>query len=154
MGGKLERLASLPARWSRLPSYRKKLLLQALLFLGVIRLALWLVPFRRLRQHLAQVVRSHDSPAQEPQRLSEAVGWAIRRAQRLVPHSTCLVQALAAQALLCRYGVDAQLHIGVSKNEGASFMAHAWTVSGGRVVVGGASSGAFTPLLVLDKDDL
>jgi hypothetical protein len=52
---------------------------------------------------------------------------AIDTAARQLPGSTCLVRALAGQALLGRYGHPATVHIGVAAAaESPGLNAHAW----------------------------
>jgi hypothetical protein len=62
--------------------------------------------------------------------------WGISLARRVVPHATCLPQALATEALLVRYGYPADLRIGVAKVAAGRLTAHAWVESRGRVMVG------------------
>lgn len=57
-------------------------------------------------------------------------------AGRLPIWTTCLVQALACEALLDRSGVETDLRIGVAKADG-DLEAHAWLVHRGEVLVGG-----------------
>lgn len=57
-------------------------------------------------------------------------------AGRLPIWTTCLVQALACEALLERAGVETDLRIGVTKS-GDALEAHAWLVHRGEVLVGG-----------------
>ncbi len=74
----------------------------------------------------------------------EELARALQRGSRLVPGSTCLVQALAGQWLLQGEGYPAQLRIGVSKAEG--FEAHAWVELEGKVLIGDSEvSARFTP---------
>jgi hypothetical protein len=68
------------------------------------------------------------------------IGWAVRNAARLVPGASCLTQALAAQYLLARAGCRSQLQVGVARDPSGRFLAHAWLISDGRVVIGGTSS--------------
>jgi Transglutaminase-like superfamily len=68
------------------------------------------------------------------------VAWGIRNAARVVPEATCFVQALAAQFLLARSGTPSQIRIGVAAGPGGEFVAHAWLLTDGRVVVGGSAS--------------
>ena len=70
----------------------------------------------------------------------------IDAASRYVPGATCLVRALAAETLLRKYGHDACLRIGVSKNSSQVLLAHAWVESEGQVVIGGEEAGGLTPL--------
>jgi hypothetical protein len=77
--------------------------------------------------------------------LANRIGWAINVAAKYVPwNANCLVKALAATALLRRYGFEPAIRIGV-RREGAEFAAHAWVVCDGATIVG-AHQGAFTPM--------
>ena len=65
----------------------------------------------------------------------------MSHARRVVPAATCLPQALAAEALLTRGGLPADLRIGVMKEASGKLLAHAWVESDGRVVVGDLPGG-------------
>lgn len=68
--------------------------------------------------------------------------WAAHAVgQRLLPERPCLTQALVLQYLLLRRGDDeAELHIGVTKDEDTGLQAHAWVEHSGRVLIGGAGA--------------
>jgi len=66
------------------------------------------------------------------------VVWSVSVASRYVPKATCLVQALAMKALLDKEGHPANLQIGVMKDEGGKFQAHAWVESQDRILNGGS----------------
>lgn len=75
-----------------------------------------------------------------PPALSRRIGWSINQAARVVPGATCLVAAMAARKLLALKGYSSAIRVGVRASEGASFEAHAWLVSGDRIVVGGSEA--------------
>jgi hypothetical protein len=134
-----------------LPGAERGLLLKALLLLWVIRVGLWVVPFRVLRDRL---YRLSDAPAEvrrddaESGPSPERIGWAVAAASRYVPRATCLVQALAGRLLLERQGHPASLRIGVARDdERGRFEAHAWLECRGRVVLGGARHDRYQPLV-------
>jgi hypothetical protein len=113
----------------------RRLLLEALRWLATARLALWVMPFRRVQQRFdahepSSVDATWDASA------PAAVARAIRRARRLVPAATCLPQALAGRAMLAKRGIACDLRIGVAKDEHGHLQAHAWVEVEGRVVVG------------------
>jgi hypothetical protein len=54
----------------------------------------------------------------------------------LVPHATCLTQALAAQTLLRFRGDWAKLCLGVARGDFGEFKAHAWLEADGKVIIG------------------
>jgi hypothetical protein len=70
----------------------------------------------------------------------------VAAAARFVPRSTCLIQAVAAHRLLRRGGSPAVLCLGVLRDPGAGFHAHAWVESEGQVLIGGGAVEGFTRL--------
>jgi hypothetical protein len=64
--------------------------------------------------------------------------WAFSAVNRRLVF-TCLMNALAAHALLTRYGHPVTLRIGAARGNG-SFAAHAWIEKDGEVVMGGPAS--------------
>jgi hypothetical protein len=78
----------------------------------------------------------------QPSDLIDRVAFAIPRSASRVPfRSDCVVQALAAQRWLARFGIPARLTFGVLPHRTGDFEAHAWLEAGGRVVTGGDISG-------------
>lgn len=115
----------------------QKVLLYAIVLLNSLRLALWLLPFRKLNFQLKRL-----SAVWANKTLSEAVSaeyivWCVKTAGRYTPGKVmCLVRALTTQQLLTRYGYEHRLHIGVHKNAADVFEAHAWIESEGHVIIG------------------
>lgn len=125
------------------------LMLRALLVLGLIRLGLRLLRFKRLRAILALLNR----PVSPPQQISvHLLVGAVTTATHLMPNVKCLAQALAAQTLLRWQGYEAELKLGVAKS-GKTLLAHAWVECQGRVVIGRLeNSGKRYQLLEIPKD--
>jgi len=117
-----------------LSSEERRLLIKSALLLGVIRAAMWLLPFQTLCR-LAGKDRPDAAGLKADQDSIKRVARAVTRAARYVP-STCLSQALATMVLLRRIGQPACLRIGVSKGEKGDFKAHAWVESEGSIVIG------------------
>ena len=89
----------------------------------------------------------HPLSASDRDELVKRVATAMPRAASRVPwRSDCLVQALAAERWLGRYGVAADLCIGARKDEHSQFHAHAW-LKVGDVVVTGGDIRAYSPLI-------
>lgn len=145
-----------------LPVADRRQLIRTLFVVAFVRLALWVLPFRWLRALVARLVSPAPAGvepadvrpgqrAQQVQRdlawgIAARVSWAVERAGRFIPRSTCLVRALSAQALLAREGVASTLCFGVGGGNG-QFRAHAWLECAGRVVVGGDEDlSRFAPL--------
>ena len=131
-------------RFFHLPAADRALVVRAVFWLGAARLALWVLPFKTARRFLAGPERSSTTTGLT----TEGVAWALALAQRVVPRASCLPQALAAEALLARAGLPAELRVGVVKTGRGRLEAHAWVESGGRIVVGQLDEGLsrFTPL--------
>ena len=115
--------------------------LRAALELGLARL--------RLDGHRAKI----DLPNSEfvlddrQSELVDRVAFVIPRvAARLPWRADCLVQAMAAQRWLGRYGIATTLTLGVPKDKMPTFAAHAWLSAGDRIVTGGDVSG-YVPLV-------
>lgn len=66
------------------------------------------------------------------------VRWAIGAVSARAPSANCLVQALAADAMLRRRHLPSEIRIGVRPRSGhsARLEGHAWVESGGVVAVG------------------
>ncbi len=128
-------MATLWRKLRALPAADRSLLAEtALLMLGV-RAGLRLLSFDALRRCLERPF----SPRRGPPRTPERVAWAIAAVSRRMPGTTCLVQSLAAHALLRKHGYRPELHLGVRAPGGGAAVpldAHAWVECEGRVVVG------------------
>lgn len=123
---RLNKLLSLPA-----PEWRE--LLHAALLVVSFRLGLWIVPYRRLRRLADIEPRRRKSP---PAGAASRIRRNITAVADFVPSATCLTQALAARALAGAAGLPSELRIGAAKGNNGEFMAHAWLVCGGEIVVG------------------
>ena len=141
-------------KFLNLPFADKGLLLKSACLLGAIRLGLWLLPFRILRQLLGRISRPtcEESPKID-QTAIRRVTWSVAVMSRYIPKATCLTQALTTQVLLGWLGQPAHLRIGVAKNESGRLEAHAWLESEGAIIIGGLESPRrFTPLPPLDAN--
>lgn len=99
------------------------------------------VPAQRL---VEQLKAGGGVPLQEP---LDPVGagrvahlsWAIRSAAAHVPwRSDCLIQVIAANQLLRRYGYHPSFYLGVAKEPDRELAAHAWLRCGDTIVTGGS----------------
>jgi|HubBroStandDraft_1064217.scaffolds.fasta_scaffold03727_3 hypothetical protein len=118
----------------RLSSAERGLLLKAGMLIALYRVALWVVPWRRLA-----VSRPPANSSSAARFSVERLEWAVRTAQRAIPRATCLTQALALHHLLARAGYASSIHIGVAKNVSGAFDAHAWVEHGGVTLLSSAS---------------
>lgn len=123
------------SRFIALRAGDRRLILQATLLLAAIRAGLVLMSLYHLRRSLAAVVAvlRHGTLHEKSDDLR--VPWAVAAASRLwCP--TCLVQALATQALLEMHGAGATICIGARRRSDGKFEAHASVHSSGRIVLG------------------
>lgn len=125
-------------------------LAEALIFLGLARVAVILLPFRviarRLGDHMKESDAVGDPAATE---VGRRIGWAIGAVARYAPWRTkCLEQALAAKAMLRLRGIPNTMYLGVApgQHEDAPFGAHAWLRTGTLHVTGGSHVERFTVL--------
>lgn len=117
------------------PAIRWYLLKTAALMM-LIKLAIRIVPFKRLYAALNRIARALEEKQPGPGDLNRALK-AIDIAARHTPlDSTCLIQALTAQVLLARDGIPTDFQIGVIHGDAGQLEAHAWIVHQGKVVVG------------------
>jgi hypothetical protein len=121
----------------------QRLVAKALVIVPLIRIALWLVPFRFVHRATGALLRRGRGSSSLR---VERIVWAVTAVTRRVPSATCLTQALAAAVLLPRYGHEATLRVGVAKREGGRLHAHAWVESGGAAVLGEPAPGEFRAL--------
>ena len=142
-------------RFLRLPIAERWLLIKAALLLLTIKLGLRLLPLQTLRRFLCRATGGLAILHPADHTSADKVAWAVEAASQHTPGAkSCLTQALAAQVLLTRRGYPALLHIGVARGERGRFQAHAWVESAGEILIGGAEPGQFTPLAVLEGEDL
>ena len=136
-----------------MPSQERWLLARCVAVVAATRLALWIAPYRVVRDatdRLSRPVSGRRLPPGEADRIAANV----ERAGRVIRDASCLTQALAARVLMRRNGLDARLRLGVRRGRSGSMEAHAWIESDGRVVVGAGEIGSFAPLRgpVRDRD--
>ena len=121
----------------------KWLVVRAVFWLGVARIMLVVMPFRRLSERLA--AGPSATPDQPSSEFLERVGFAVRAAANNVPwRSNCFPQAIAARMLLRRQGYSTKIHLGVESDGEGDIAGHAWLTCGETVVVGGDDPERYT----------
>jgi hypothetical protein len=125
------------------------LLVEAMGWLCLAWLALRVMPFPRLAGWLRPAVRGTSAGPEDVAR----VRWAVKTAARRVPwRAVCFQQGIAAQRMLCRRGVAAELHYGVARARepagAGGLQAHVWVTAGAAMVTGGEVAAQFTPITV------
>ncbi len=132
-------------RLTQLTMAERRVLIRVLLVVGVARAALWIAPVKAVRKVVATAATGATCDSMEQ------LVWAVRVVSHYLPGTTCLTQALAAQALLTHSGFPSQMEIGVAKDELHRFHAHAWVICQGQVVLGGRDVERYNSLVVWDR---
>lgn len=119
------------------------------IMLGLARLCVLVVPFRRIARFLGTSPdRGYETEV--PSRLQDAraieIGRTIRLSAKYAPWANCFAQALVARTLLRFYGLPYSVFFGVRPSiKGTTGMdAHAWTMSGPISVTGGNGFSDYT----------
>lgn len=144
---------SLPTRLHKLaalPWAERWLLVRVFILLGVARLSLRMIPFRRLAQYFGPP-QTETPPDAPPEHLAQArrVALAIARVSPYTPWtSNCFPQALVAKYWLRRRRIPTTLYLGVAltRPDGApnsQMTAHAWLRCGPFIVTGGQGHECF-----------
>ena len=132
-------------RFGRLDGADKWLLLRAVAWLGIARIMLVTVPFRRLMARLS--TRSESTEAEPDVALLDRVSFAVGAAANNVPwRSDCFPQTIAARMLLKRQGYASTIHFGVHRTGEDGLAGHAWLTCGDTVVTGGVDLDRYTEL--------
>lgn len=135
-------------KWRSRPGPDRWLLLEAVFWLILLRVAIELLPFRRIARFLGLGQAAHGT-AVERKRTDEAerIAWAVNTAAtRLSWTNTCLVQALTGAALMSRHAIPGTLYLGVTKDANApeGISAHAWLSCGDEILTEAAGHERFT----------
>lgn len=114
---------------------------EAVFWLLLAWLALRLLPFRHAARLLRPAVTLRPADPEIPVRVARAVRTAARR----VPWpAACFPQGIAAQRMLCRRGIAADLHYGIARTDGGVLEAHVWVTVGETMIIGGETADRFT----------
>jgi hypothetical protein len=133
------------SRWRALRSEQKRLLVEAFVTLLAARVALVLLPVRRIFRWLERPLRSAATPQQL--QIVERIRWAVLTVARYGPLSfVCFPQALAAHAMLRRRGVGSVMHYGVRRSADRQMRAHTWLEVDNRMLLGGESALLYAPI--------
>lgn len=140
--------------WQRRSWGERCLLVEAICWLGLMRLLVLLLPFQWLLVLLRLQHRPLSTPLPAPvaPQAVEPMQRAIQAASGYTPWtSNCLAQALAAHRMLYRRRLTSTLYIGVAKPVDQSLTAHAWLRCGEVFVTGEAGWRHFTPIARLES---
>lgn len=124
----------------------KFLIIEALLFLGISRIFLFMFEFKKIAPYLGEhMKKSLDENSETNQVKAIKVSWAINLMSRhTFWESKCMVQAMTAKMMLKRRRIKSTLYLGVAKNDTRGFIAHAWVSCGDLIVTGAKGVNQFT----------
>lgn len=144
-------MRALAKKFLALPRTSQRLLLQSVVALCSVRVGLSLMSLTGLlKLHKFFASRRARNLAGRRVPFSQ-VTWAVAAAGRAVPGmSNCLIQALAAMAMLNRQGYSVRLCIGVGKQGPLQLDAHAWVEMEGNTIMGQITHPVFTRLFTWD----
>ncbi|MCK9372317.1 MAG: lasso peptide biosynthesis B2 protein [Sulfuricurvum sp.] len=140
--------------WHALPLAQKALFFEAAYFLGIARLMVAFIPFKRIAPTLGTLIDKNDLPKETvTDTRAIHIAHAIALAVRYTPwESVCLPQAIAAQRMLRRRGLEWNLYLGVARDEeGSGLKAHAWLRNGTVILCGAAGHRNFTVVSVFSS---
>lgn len=113
---------------------KKTLLFKTLILMGIIRILLWILPFRKM-QNIIKKLGNWKIGANKKETISQ-LSWGVEVTSKFIPQATCLVKALTAQILFIRSDHPSKLKIGVNKDEFEGLEAHAWLEVEDQIVIG------------------
>ncbi len=140
-------------KFSQLSAYERNLFMEAYYTLGIMRVAILRVPFKKLTRSLEHKAKKGTlTELNEAQKnIAVSIGKAIEQASVHTPwESACLAQSLTAQKMLKKRGIPGVFYLGAAKDEEseAKMKAHAWSQCGDTIITGGKGHEAFTVLSV------
>ena len=137
-----------------LPAAERGCLLEAACWLGLARLAILVLPFRRVAPFLGRhMARSPEQAGAAPADLLDRLSWALATTSRRLPWGCkCLAQAMAGKAMLQRRRLPSTLYLGLAKEGEAQLQAHAWLRCGQRILTGRQGMIGFTIIASFAED--
>lgn len=129
-------------KFARLTFAEKLLLLEAAMFMALVRPVILLLPFRKIAPLLGyeRFESPHEiSPAQVFK--ARQIGWAVvTMSYHTFWQATCLVQAVAAQLMLKWRGISGTVYLGTIKDKENNLLAHAWIRCGSEILTGASGN--------------
>lgn len=117
----------------------QRLYCEVIFWLGVSRLAILILPFKRLVSFLGQHMAESDKTlTSESQKTTRLIASRISTMSLYLPwECKCLVQAVSGKILLDKRQICSTLYIGVAKDDKGELLAHAWLRAGDTIILGG-----------------
>ena len=136
-------------KFLQLPFFQQCWFIPCLILLGISKVLICTITFRRLAPHLGYAIGTTQMvPILDPrqQRLALQIGRVVQSAAEYTPwNSNCFPQAVTARLLLGLYDVPYALFFGLAHDSDSREMkAHAWITAGNVNVTGGVGFHHFT----------
>jgi hypothetical protein len=116
------------------------LLAETMMVVSAAWLGLRVAKLQTVHRVLARNAQRHpvELDPETRSRIVTRVQWAVAGVSRRMPHSTCLLQAIAMDALLRRRGLRPQFRVGIrpALRAGSRLEAHAWVECDGEIAIG------------------
>lgn len=117
-----------------LSNVQRKLLLEASLYLIVIRLVLVFIPFKYISLYLNKEITKYDISGEK---LIPDIVWAINKATKFLPvRLVCFPRGIATYIIMRKCGLNAQLFYGVSHIPNENLEGHVWVMYKNTKVIG------------------
>jgi hypothetical protein len=150
----MRRVIHLMGRFFRLVPNERLLLIDALLWLTLARMAIIVLPFRHIGRLASRPVRGRKPSKQSRTAPSRRIRWAVVACARRVPwRAMCFEQGLAAHLMLRRRGVPSVLYYGAAPDHFKGLSAHVWVRDGEVDVVGCEVASRFALLATFPPQD-
>ena len=133
------------AKFLGLPFSDQRLLMRAALAVVGAKLAIRALRLPAARAAVLRLERLGWFVTPAP---ADRIVWAVAAAGGIIPGmKNCLVQAVAAEAMLIRAGHPCEFRIGAAKSGPHALIAHAWLENEGRVLIGDFEVDRYAPLM-------
>jgi len=131
------------------------LIFEATIWLGLFRVAVWTLPFRRVAA-LCRLVQTRPSedPDMTPRTDVESpwvedISTALRRAADRAPWKcSCLVRSLAGYAMLRRRHLRGVVYLGIARRTSGELVAHSWLGLGDLVLTGAGNHHVYSTIAI------
>ena len=136
-----------PLTWRRLTHSRRWLRIEAWIYLLLSRLAIRLIPFRKLTWFFERPAARPGLAGAAREQLIRDVRWAIWSHARDQPERiVCFPRGITAQAMLRQRGVATTLYYGATSDSEKGLNAHVWVQDGELGIIGTRTNAGYKVL--------
>ncbi len=133
----MTRLFYYPYKFSCLSNRQRLLLCEAFFTLVFAKIAINLLPFKRLLKHLDRTTIKNECHGRERELQCKNVVWAVNCiANRLPLIFVCFPRGISVYFMLYRRGILTTFFYGVSNRETDKYSSHVWVMNGKSGLIG------------------